>query len=62
VAAQQEISAPGKTIVVDKPHEGAWKIVVRRRDQVSHPVTYGVYEALVVPTRTPLEHEQKTAC
>jgi Subtilase family len=55
VAAQQQISAPGKTIVVDKPHEGTWRIVVRSRGQMSHPVTYAVHEALLVPGPTPIE-------
>src|ERR1700728_3713411 len=36
VAAQQEIATPSKTLAVEDPHEGAWKIVVRSRDQASH--------------------------
>jgi hypothetical protein len=48
VAAQQQISAAGKTVTFDKPGAGNWKIVVRSRGQVSHPVTYTVREALLV--------------
>jgi hypothetical protein len=48
VAAQQEISAPGKTITVDKPGAGNWKIVVHSRGQVEHTVAYTVNEALLV--------------
>jgi hypothetical protein len=49
VAAQQEVAAPGKTIAIDKPQGGDWKIVVRSRGQVQHPATYTIREALLVP-------------
>jgi Subtilase family len=55
VAAQQQISAAGKTIVVEKPQDGAWKIVVRSRGQVSQAATYEVRESLLVATQTAIE-------
>jgi hypothetical protein len=48
VAAQQEITASGKTVTIDKPQAGDWKIVVRSRDRVLHPLTYMVQAALLV--------------
>jgi Subtilase family len=47
VVAQQEISAAGKTISIDKPQAGDWKIAVRSRGQVHQTVTYTVHEALL---------------
>jgi subtilisin family serine protease len=47
VAVQEEISAAGKTVAVDKPHAGDWRIVVRSRGQVQHTATYTVREALL---------------
>jgi hypothetical protein len=55
VAAQQQIPAPGKTIAIEKPQPGAWKIVVRSRGEVSHPVKYSVVEAQLTPTALPIE-------
>jgi len=55
VAAQQEVAARGKAVVIEKPQEGAWKIVVRSRGQVSHSVTYSVHEAALIPNSTPIE-------
>jgi hypothetical protein len=55
VAAQQEISASANTLTVDKPQAGTWRVVIRSRDQVSHPATYSVREALLVPNRTAIE-------
>jgi hypothetical protein len=52
---QQQISTPSKTLVVDKPHAGAWRIVVRSRGQLSHPAKYAVLEALLVPASRPIE-------
>jgi hypothetical protein len=45
VVVQREIAVSGEPLIVDKPHEGTWKIVVRSRGQVGHPVTYSVGEA-----------------
>jgi hypothetical protein len=55
VAAQEEVAALGKTLVVENPHEGSWKIVVRSRSEVSGPAKYSVSEALLVQTQTPVE-------
>jgi hypothetical protein len=55
VASQQEILESGKTMTIDKPQAGNWRIVVRSRDQVTHPVTYAVHEAMLVPSTTPVE-------
>jgi len=55
VATQQDISATSKTITVERPDAGDWKILVRSRGQVSHPVKYVVQEALLAPTQSPLE-------
>jgi hypothetical protein len=55
VAAQQQISIPGKTVVVEKPHEGNWRIVVRSRGQVSGAPVYEVREALLTASETPVE-------
>jgi hypothetical protein len=55
VAAQQEISLSVKALIVDKPQAGNWRIVVRSRGQVSHPVTYLVHSAILVPSSTPIE-------
>jgi hypothetical protein len=46
-AAQQEIAISAKTIAIDTPQAGDWKIVVRSRDQVQHAATYTVREALL---------------
>jgi hypothetical protein len=55
VAATQEISRDSRTLSIDKPSAGAWKIVVRSRGQVSHPASYSIHESLLVPTLTPIE-------
>ena len=55
VAAQQEISSADKTVTVDKPQAGDWKIVVRSRGQVTQPANYWIREALLVPAATPIE-------
>jgi hypothetical protein len=55
VAAQQEISASGKTLTIENPDAGNWRIVVRSRDQVSNPIAYSVHEALLVPATAPVE-------
>jgi hypothetical protein len=55
VAAHEEISASAKALVIDRPEAGEWKIVVRSRERVSHPVSYETHEALLVPTLTPIE-------
>lgn len=55
VTAQQKITVSGKTVTIDKPQGGAWKIVICSRGHVSHPLTYVVDEALLVQTRTPIE-------
>ena len=55
VEAQQQISASAKTLTVDKPQPGNWRIVVRSRDQASHAATYSVHEALLVSTSGPIE-------
>jgi len=47
VAATQEILPDSKTLTIDKPQAGAWKIVIRSRDQVQHQQTYFVQEALL---------------
>jgi hypothetical protein len=58
VAGQREISTSGKTLLIDKPQVGNWRIVVRTRDQVSHPVAYTIREALLVLATAPIEaHE-----
>ena len=55
VAAQQEISTADKTVTIDKPPVGVWKIVVRSRGQMLHATTYEVREALLVPIQTAVE-------
>jgi hypothetical protein len=55
VVAQQQVSASVKAIVIEKPKDGTWKIVVRSRGEVSHPVKYSVEEAQLTPTATPVE-------
>jgi len=55
VVVQQEITASGKILVVDKPQAGSWRIVVRSRDQVSPDVSYTLHEALLVPTQAPID-------
>jgi hypothetical protein len=55
VAAQQEITVPSKTVTILKPQAGVWKIAVRSRGQVSHPVIYADHEALLLSTATPIE-------
>lgn len=47
IAAQQEISSTSKTIVIDKPQMGAWRIVVRSREPVSTLVSFSCREALL---------------
>ena len=53
VLAQGEIAAPGKTLIVEKPQEGARRIVVRSRGQVSHGSHTPLDEALLVPLQRP---------
>ena len=48
VAAQQEISRLAKTLIIESPSKGVWKIAVRSRDQVQHPITYAIHEGLLV--------------
>jgi hypothetical protein len=55
VIAQQAISATGKTLTVEKPQAGSWKVVVRGRDQLQTPTTYTIREALLVPAATAIE-------
>ncbi|HEY2471355.1 MAG TPA: S8 family serine peptidase [Terracidiphilus sp.] len=55
VAATQEISDSGKPVVIDKPQPGAWKIVIRSRNQEQHPQTYSIQEALLTPSANPIE-------
>ena len=55
VTAQKEISEAGTTLVIDHPQMGAWKIVVRSRNQVQKPTTYSIQEAMLVPTATPID-------
>ena len=55
VAAQQEIVDSGKTLVIEHPAAGAWKIVVRSRNQEQKPVTYSIREATLVPAAIPIE-------
>jgi Subtilase family len=52
VAAQQEISTSAKTLTIDNPQAGAWKIVVRSRDQGNGESTYKLSEAQLTPTQT----------
>jgi hypothetical protein len=60
VAAQQEISEAGRTLVIEGPQSGAWKIAVRSRKQVKSPMTYTIREAMLVPTPTPLDAADST--
>jgi len=53
-AATQEISPFAKTLVVENPQAGAWRIAVRSRDQVKHPVSYEIHEALLTPATEPI--------
>jgi hypothetical protein len=55
VRAQQQIGLPGKTLVIDKPHEGLWRLVVRSRGQARNASTYDVQEALLTAAQTPVE-------
>jgi hypothetical protein len=55
VAAQQEISAASKTMVIDKPQAGSWKIVVRSRAQVSGGQSYQISEALLISSPVGIE-------
>jgi hypothetical protein len=55
VAAQQEISDAGKTLVIDHPQAGAWKIEVRSRNQVQHSMSYEIHEALLTAATTPID-------
>jgi hypothetical protein len=55
VTAQQEISRSTRTLTVDKPQAGKWRIVVRNGDQVAHPMTYSIHEALLVSTKEPID-------
>lgn len=47
-AEQQEISSAGRTIAIDNPAAGNWKIVARSSGQSSHPRIHLVQEALLV--------------
>jgi hypothetical protein len=55
VAAQDEVTTPGKTLVVENPHQGAWKVVVRSRSEISRPAKYSVSEALLVQSQASVE-------
>ena len=55
VAAQQELSATTAPLVVDAPHAGEWRIIVRSRDEVSDAPTYHLREAMLVPAKTAVE-------
>jgi hypothetical protein len=55
VAAQLEIAERDKVLVIEHPKAGAWKIVVRSRNQIENLVTYSIEEALLVPASTALE-------
>jgi hypothetical protein len=51
VVSQQEVTNNGALLVVDKPQAGTWKIIVRRREQVSKETTYKLTEAQLTPTQ-----------
>ena len=57
VAATEEITHTMKTLTIDKPAAGKWKIIIRSRDQVSRPINYTVHEALLTPAAAPIEAE-----
>ena len=51
VVAQQEITDRGSLLVVDKPWAGAWKIVIRSREEVTESSTFKMTEARLTPTQ-----------
>ena len=51
LVSQQEITGKGAYLVVDNPEAGAWKIVVRSREQVSGNCDYKLSEARLVRTQ-----------
>ena len=55
VAAQQVLGKSGATIVVDKPKEGNWRIVIRTREPINKAVKYDLREASLTPSATPIE-------
>jgi hypothetical protein len=55
VATTEEISPDAKALVIEKPAAGAWKIVVRNRDQVSQGPSYTIEEAQLTPAATSIE-------
>jgi hypothetical protein len=55
VAATEEITPAMKTVVIDRPSAGTWKIVVWSREQVKQPVTYSIAEARLTPAGAPIE-------
>jgi len=55
VVAQREVAVSAETLVVEKPQQGTWKIVVRSRGEVGQPVKYTVHEAVLVPARAAIE-------
>jgi len=55
VAAQGEITTRAKELVIENPHEGAWRVVVRSRNQVLQAAKYLVSEALLTQSQAPIE-------
>jgi hypothetical protein len=51
IISQQVITDKGAFLVVEKPQAGAWKIVVRSREQVDGDSVYRLSEAQLVPTQ-----------
>jgi hypothetical protein len=52
VVSQEKITNKGALLVVDKPEAGAWKIVIRSREQVTGNSTFKFAEAQLTPTQT----------
>jgi hypothetical protein len=55
VAATGEISPESKTVVIDNPAAGAWKIAVRSRGQVGGAIAYSLSEAMLTSAASPIE-------
>ena len=55
VEAQEEIAANAKTITIDKPEAGKWKILVRSRGQVKHAPSFTIHQALLTPATTSID-------
>jgi hypothetical protein len=51
IVSQQEITDKGVLLVVDKPQAGAWKIVIRSREQVTGNSIFKLTEAQLIPTQ-----------